>query len=48
MTAANAEEFRFTSSEYFASENLDGVRIGDGAFLIFHQDGTAGKEEFCK
>ena len=48
VTAASAEEFRFTSSDYLASESLDGVRIGDGAFVIFHEDGTTGKEEFCK
>ena len=48
VTAASAVEFRFTASDYFASEGLEGVRVGDGAFLVFHQDGTVGKEEFCK
>ena len=48
VTAASAEEFRFTSSDYLASDNLEGVRVGDGAFVIFHDDCTTGKEEFCK
>ena len=51
VCSRNAENFRFHAEEYFGpevTEGSEGVKVGDGALLIFDNKNTAGKEEFCK
>ena len=41
----------FAASEHYSEEMAmvgDGVRVGDGALLIWNSQGCAGKDEFCK
>ena len=51
IQAADAEDFLFVVNDYYGIEAMkywDGARAGDGGFLVFSQNGTIGKEEFCK
>lgn len=50
ITAANAADFRFSAWEYYSEdvcrENVAGIPVGDGAFLVLDTEGFIGVEEF--
>ncbi len=51
VTAATAESFRFSATEYLGqnvAESSVSVPAGDGGCLVFDENSLLGKEEFCK
>ncbi|KAK2169801.1 hypothetical protein LSH36_7g21024, partial [Paralvinella palmiformis] len=50
ICATNAEDFTFLVSDFYGEDAMkywDGVCAGDGGFLVFSDDNTIGKKEFC-
>ncbi|KAL3866219.1 hypothetical protein ACJMK2_043541 [Sinanodonta woodiana] len=47
VRASNAGEYRFTLSDFYSSE-VGHVLVGDGAYLVPDDSGTAGKQEFAR